>query len=76
MVLAVVDDGVGMDEEVKSRIFEPYSSRKPAGQGIGLSTVWGIVKRARGTILVDSAPGAGTTIRVALPRVDGAPPEH
>ena len=75
VVLAVADDGIGMDEEIKSRIFEPYFTRKPAGQGIGLSTVWGIVKRARGTILVDSAPGAGTTIRVALPRVDGAPPE-
>jgi signal transduction histidine kinase len=75
VVLAVVDDGVGMDEEIKSRIFEPYFSRKPSGQGIGLSTVWGIVKRARGSILVDSAPGAGTSIRVALPRVDGAPPE-
>jgi signal transduction histidine kinase len=75
VVLTVVDDGVGMDEEIRSRIFEPYFSRKPAGQGIGLSTVWGIVKRARGTILVDSAPGVGTTIRVALPRVDGTPPD-
>jgi signal transduction histidine kinase len=73
VVLAVADDGVGMDDETKSHIFEPYFSRKPSGQGIGLSTVWGIVKRARGTILVDSAPGAGTTVRIALPRVDGTP---
>jgi signal transduction histidine kinase len=76
VVLAVTDNGIGMDEETKAHIFEPYFSRKASGQGIGLSTVWGIVKRAKGTIVVDSAPGAGTTIRIALPRLDGAPPER
>ncbi len=73
VVLAVTDDGIGMDQETQTHIFEPYYSRKPSGQGIGLSTVWGIVKRAKGTIMIDSAPGAGTTIRIVLPRVDGAP---
>ena len=75
IVLAVADDGHGMDDETQAHIFEPYFSRRPSGQGIGLSTVWGIVKRAGGTILVDSAPGAGTTFRIALIRADGAPPK-
>jgi signal transduction histidine kinase len=70
-VLAVIDDGIGMDEETRAHIFEPYFSRKPGGAGIGLSTVYGVVKRAAGTILVDSAPGAGTTFRIALPRAGG-----
>jgi signal transduction histidine kinase len=71
VVLAVVDDGCGMDAETQAHIFEPYFSGKSTGHGIGLSTVYGIVKRAGGTILVDSSVGAGTTFRIALPRASG-----
>jgi signal transduction histidine kinase len=67
VVLSVADDGNGMDPDTQMHIFEPYFTRKPAGHGLGLSTVYGIVKRCEGTILVESAPGEGTTLRVALP---------
>ena len=69
IVLGVVDDGHGMDAKTQEHIFEPYFSTKPAGHGIGLATVYGIVKRAGGTILVDSSVGVGTTFRIVLPRV-------
>ena len=71
VVLAIADDGCGMDAETQAHIFEPYFSGKAAGHGIGLSTVYGIVKRAGGTILVESSVGAGTTFRIALPRASG-----
>jgi signal transduction histidine kinase len=71
IVLSVADDGCGMGEETQAQMFEPYFSRKPSGHGIGLSTVYGIVKRCEGTIHVESAPEAGTLVRVALP---SAPP--
>jgi len=68
LVLAVIDNGHGMDGRTQEHIFEPYFSTKPAGHGIGLATVYGIVKRAGGTILVDSSVGVGTTFRIVLPR--------
>jgi signal transduction histidine kinase len=74
VVLSVVDDGCGMDAATQAHMFEPYFSTKPAGSGIGLSTVYGIVKRAGGTISVESAVGVGTTFRIALPRAAGTPP--
>ena len=67
VVLSVADDGSGMDPDTQMRMCEPYFTRKSAGHGLGLSTVYGIVKRCEGTILVESAPGEGTTLRVALP---------
>ena len=67
VVLSVADDGNGMDADTQMHMFEPYFTRKSAGHGLGLSTVYGIVKRCEGTILVESAPGEGTTLRVALP---------
>ncbi|MCH9010063.1 MAG: response regulator, partial [Chloroflexi bacterium] len=71
IVLSVKDDGIGMDEEVKSHIFEPFYTTKAAdkGTGLGLSTCFGIVKQAGGDIEVDSAPGKGTNFRVFLPRI-------
>ena len=72
VVLAVSDSGVGMDEETQAHLFEPFFTTKPQPQGIGLglAIVNGIVKRAGGVIRVASEPGAGTTVRLYLPRLD------
>ena len=68
-ILAVVDDGVGMDEETQAQIFEPFFTTKPLAEssGLGLSTVHGIVGQSGGTVEVESEPGRGTTFTVRLP---------
>jgi len=67
-ILEVADDGIGMTDDVKSRMFEPFFTTKGAlGNGLGLSMVYGIVSRHHGTVEVDTSPGGGTVVRMRLP---------
>jgi PAS domain S-box-containing protein len=79
VALSVADNGTGMNAETQKHLFEPFFTTKPEGKGtgLGLALVYGVVNQSGGSIVVQSAPGVGSTFEVLLPAVDepvSAPP--
>ncbi len=66
--IAIADTGTGISEQERQRIFEPFHTTKPDGTGLGLAITYRVVEQHGGSIAVDGRPGAGTTVRIRLPR--------
>lgn len=74
LCIEVSDDGPGMDEATRARVFDAFYTTRAEGTGLGLAIVRNIVEAHRGTVTVDSVPGNGSVFRLCLPRIGGAAP--
>ena len=75
VLLSVSDTGVGMDPETVKKAFDPFFTTKATGTGMGLSIIYGIARQSGGSAWIDSTPGEGTRVTVALPAAEGVPEE-
>ena len=75
VLVRITDTGTGMDPDVAARAFEPFFTTKEVGKGtgLGLSQVYGFIKQSGGHVMIDTAPGTGTTFRLYVPRCDATP---
>jgi len=71
--LEVVDTGCGMDEEIQAKLFDPYFTTKYTGRGMGMAVVQGIVRKHKGTVVIDTTPFKGTSVCVLFPALSHVP---